>query len=63
MTFEVAGSRLAVSLVLERHFHLRPISLDLAVLELHIQLGYLSDPQVALRFARAFDGRRGCLLP
>jgi len=38
------GQSLAISLVLEGHFHLSSISLDLAVLKLHIQLGYLSHP-------------------
>src|SRR6476646_8655466 len=49
--------------VLERHLHLGPIALDLAVLELHVELADLGDAQVAQGLGRSLDRRGRGFLP
>src|SRR5207253_10267639 len=52
-----------LALVLEGNFDLGPIRLDLAVIELQVQLRDLGNPQVAQGLARAGDSGRGRFLP
>src|SRR5438132_5173340 len=49
--------------VLEGHLDLRAIALDLAILQLHIELRDLGHPQVAQRLRRPLDRRRSGFLP
>jgi hypothetical protein len=51
-------------LVLERDFQLRAVRFHLAlVVELHVQLGDLGNPQIAQGLAGSTDGRGSSFLP
>src|SRR5438093_6324098 len=52
-----------VAFVFERHLELGPIALDLAVLQLHVELRDLRHTQVAQCFPRALDRRGSGSLP
>ena len=55
--------RSAFAFVLEGDADARPISFDLPVLELHVELDDFRDSQVAQCLAGANDRGRSCLLP
>src|SRR5579859_4465189 len=50
-------------LILEREPHFRAIALDLAILEMAIQLRHLGHAQIAQRLPRALDRGLGRFLP
>src|SRR6516164_10826266 len=52
-----------LALELERDAHLGAIGFDLSVVELHVELGDLRDPQVSQCLACPFHGGLGRLLP
>ena len=51
------------ALELERHLHLRPVGFDLSVLQHHVLLDDLRNPQVTQGFGRPVDGSLCGLLP
>jgi hypothetical protein len=51
------------ALVLERHFYSGTVGFDVAVLDLKIKFGDLSDPQISKRTGRRLYGRTCGLFP
>src|SRR6185503_21270780 len=58
-----SGMSLPFTLVPEGELHFGAIALDLAVLDDHVELPTLGDPQVANALRRLSDGRRSGLFP
>src|SRR5690349_4378748 len=54
---------LLATFILEGNLDLRPIALDLAVFQLHVELGDLCHAEVAQRLRRSFDRCRSSFLP
>src|SRR4051794_2416176 len=51
------------ALILERNLDLCPVGLDLAVVQLHVQLNHLRDAEVPQTFAGALDCGLGRIFP